>query len=137
MSLSDHLRYLRALAGGVNLRTIAEDIHEEKPIGLREAEQRYRPIPNAALIEKLAAYYGRPVEEFHWHNQRARRFLTIYLLDAKRNKQNVQLQLRHGETLTGQVEWVDLGAIGLQMENGRLLCIQRHAVVDWPGAGEK
>ena len=134
MSLSDHLRYLRANKGGVTPDEIAEAIGWEKPSHIALAEKRYRPVYDTELIEKLADYYGRPAEEFHWHNARPRKFLTFAAARALKTKEPLSLTLRSGETLTGTIEWWDLGSLGLRLGDGRLLCVQRQAVVDWPDA---
>ncbi|NHZ72130.1 MAG: hypothetical protein GWP17_03480 [Aquificales bacterium] len=134
MSLSDHLRTLRALQGGTETQAIAEAIGLEKPTAVNHAEIQYRPVRNAELVEKLAGYYQQPLEEFQWHNARPRKYLTFYLARALKSKETVSLTLRSEQQLTGIVEWWDLGGVGLREENGRLLIVQRHAVVDWPGA---
>lgn len=134
MSLSDHLRYLRALRGGMSPIDIAAAIGLEKPTGINLAEKQYRPVRDEELVAKLADYYGRPLEEFQWHNARPRKYLTFYIARALKTKETVKLTLRSGRELTGQAEWWDLGSVGLRDENGRLLVIQRSAVIDWPGA---
>ena len=134
MSLSDHLRYLRALHGGTDTVTIATAIGLELPGQIYLAETCYRPVDNVPLVENLAAYYGRSTEEFHWHNARPRKYLTFYIAQAIRNKQAVSLTLRSQEVLQGNPEWWDLSSIGLRMGDGRLLVVQRHAVIDWPEA---
>lgn len=134
MSLSDHLRYLRAMQGGVSTQVITEAIGLEKPTPVNHAETQYRPVRDPELVAKLAAYYQRPLTEFQWHNDRPRKYLTFYLARALETKETVTLTLRSEEQLTGTVEWWDLGSVGLWDENGRLLVVQRHAVVDWPGA---
>ncbi|MEM7115341.1 MAG: hypothetical protein AAF614_23065 [Chloroflexota bacterium] len=133
MSLSDHLRYLRALEGGTQPETIYEQI--EATEGLLTAETCYRPV-RQEMVRQLADYYGRSLDEFNWHNARARKLLTFYVAAAQQSEQPVELRLRSGTKLTGMVEWWDLSSIGLQEENGRLLVVQRSAVVDWPQAGE-
>jgi len=134
MSLSDHLRYLRAMDGGTTPEEIAQRLGLEQLSGVGLAEQVYRPVRDENLIEKLAEYYGRSLEEFHWHNERPRKFLTFSLAEVLRTEEPISLTLRSGEVLTGQVTWWDLSSIGLQEASGRLLVIQRHAVVDWPNA---
>lgn len=85
-------------------------------------------------MAKLAAYYGRSLEEFQWHNARPRKYLTFYIARALKTGETVTLTLRSGRQLCGKAKWWDLGSIGLEDENGRLLVIQRHAIIDWPGA---
>ncbi len=134
MSLSDHLRYLRARQGGTYTLDIAHALGLEKPTAVNLAEKQYRPIHDEELVAKLADYYGRPLEEFQWHNARPRKFLTFYIARALRTKETISLTLRSGRQLTGTAEWWDLSSVGLRDENGRLLVIQRHAIIDWPGA---
>lgn len=135
MSLSDHLRYLRAMRPGLTPEDIAEALGLETPGAISQAEKRYRPVLDEALIAGLAQYYGQPLAEFQWHNARARKYLTFYVQRALANKMPATLTLRGGQTLSGRVVWWDLGAIGLETGDG-LLVVQRHAVVDWPGAEE-
>jgi hypothetical protein len=134
MSLSDHLRHLRAMEGGTTPEEIARRLGLEQLSGIGLAEQVYRPVSDEKLIEKLAEYYGRPLEEFHWHNERPRKFLTFSLAQAQQTQEPITLTLRSGELLAGQVVWWDLSSIGLQEADGRLLVIQRHAIIDWPNA---
>ncbi|MCI0399578.1 MAG: hypothetical protein L0332_18145 [Chloroflexi bacterium] len=136
MSLGDHLRYLRAVAGGLEPNEIAAEIGLERPSLITQVEQRYRTIGDEELIRQLADYFDRPVEELLWHQARPRKHLTFYVARAWQTKEIVSLTLRTGEMLSGQVAWWDLGSVGLRMPDGRLLVVQRHAVVDWPGATE-
>jgi hypothetical protein len=46
-----------------------------------------------------------------------------------------RFELRTGETMAGQVRWWDLGAFGLELDEKALVVVQRHAVLDWEGAG--
>ncbi len=133
MSLGDHLRYLRALAE-VDPAKIAEAQGITSLSSLSTAEVRYRPVEDDALVQKLADFYDRPVEEFRWHNARARKYLTFYVERALRAGESIQLTLRGGKDLHGRPEWWDLATIGLRDEAGRLLVVQRHAVIDWPEA---
>ena len=134
MSLGDHLRYLRAQQGGTNTFMVAQAIGLEKPTAVNLAEKQYRPILDEELVARLAEYYGRSLEEFRWHNARPRKYLTFYIARALKSKELVTLTLRSGRQLRGRAEWWDFGSVGLRDENGRLLVIQRHAVIDWPGA---
>lgn len=134
MSLGDHLRYLRAVSGGQETQFIAQDVGIESPTDINFAETRYRPVEDEELVAKLADYYGRPVEEFQWHNARARKYLTFYVARAMREGVSVELILRTGEVLSGRVEWWDLSSIGLRTNDDQLLVIQRSAIVDWPDA---
>lgn len=136
MSLGDHLRYLRAMNGGQGTDEIAKAIGLDNATQLNLAEVRYRPVDDDHLIESLAAYYARPVAEFQWHNARSRKYLTFYLSQAKEQQSLVSLTLRGEQQLTGRVVWWDLSSVGLRDESGRVLVVQRHAIIDWPNATE-
>jgi len=133
MSLSDHLRYLRAMRRGLPLDEVGLGAGIEKVVDVNMAEKQYRPVEDEELMEKLAAYYGRPLDEFHWHNARSRKQFTHFINQAKEEETAVSLVLRHGETLTGVVEGWDLACVALRLADGRVLVVQRHAVVDWSG----
>jgi transcriptional regulator with XRE-family HTH domain len=133
MSLGDELRYLRAFHGGGNLQEIEDEIGLE-PGTLRYMEQRYRRVgEDDELLARIAAYYGVPVERLQFHRERYRKALSIYLHRAQESGAMVRCELRTGETLTGKVRWWDLGAFGLDPdEGGPLTIVQRHSVLDWP-----
>ena len=133
MSLGDELRYLRAFHGGGNLQEIEDEIGLE-PGTLRYMEQRYRRVgEDDELLARIAAYYGVPVERLQFHRERYRKALSTYLHHAQESGAMVRCELRTGETLTGKVRWWDLGAFGLDPdEGGPLTIVQRHSVLDWP-----
>ena len=133
MSLGDELRYLRAFHGGGNLQEIEDEIGLE-PGTLRYMEQRYRRIgEDDELLARIATHYGVPVERLQFHRERYRKALSTYLHHAQESGAMVRCELRTGETLTGKVRWWDLGAFGLdQDEGGPLTVVQRHSVLDWP-----
>lgn len=136
MSLGDHLRYLRAVNGGQSTDEVAKAIGLENATELNLAEVRYRPVADDHLIESLATYYARPVAEFQWHNARPRKYLTFYLSQAKEQQSLVSLTLRGDQEVSGRVLWWDLSSVGLRQESGRVLVVQRHAIIDWPKATE-
>jgi hypothetical protein len=136
MSLGDELRYLRAFHGGGDLMEIEQEIGIE--IGtLRFMEQRYRRVgEDDEVLAKIAAYYKVPLEKLQWHRERYRKALSAYLHRSMESKTGARFELRTGETLTGRVRGWDLGAFGLEPEDGGpLIMVQRHAVLDWEGAG--
>lgn len=133
MSLSDHLRYLRAMKGGLHISDVAQAAGVAKVVDVNMAEKQYRPLTDEGLMEKLAAYYGRPLEEFQWHNTRSRKQFTYFINKAWREETAVSLVLRHGETVSGMVADTDLACVALRLADGRLLVVQRHAVIDWSG----
>jgi hypothetical protein len=132
MSLGDHLRYLRALGGGVDTRTIAEAIGLDRPWPINEIEVRYREVGDDDLVAELADYYDRPVDELLWHRARSRKKLTQDVALAIQEERRVTLRLRSGAELVGEPIWWDLGAIGLLIEgDDEITVVQRHAVINW------
>lgn len=136
MSLGDELRYLRAFHGGGNLMKIEQEIGIN--IGtLRFMEQRYRRVgEDDEALAKIAAYYNVPLEKLQWHRERYRKALSAYLHQSMESEAIARFELRTGETLSGRVRGWDLGTFGLEPEDGGpLIMVQRHAVLDWEGAG--
>jgi len=138
MSLGDELRYLRAFHGGGNLGEIEEEIGIE-PGTLRYMEQRYRLVgEDDEVLAKIAAYYGVAPAELQYHRERYRKALSAYLHQSMEQKMTARFELRTGETVTGRVHWWDLGAFGLEPEDGgSLTVVQRHAVLNWPMGNEE
>jgi transcriptional regulator with XRE-family HTH domain len=134
MSLSDELRYLRALHGGPPNDEVeaAADI----PRGmLWQLEKKYRRVgEDDEVLARLAAYYGVPLEELQFHRERYRKAFSVYLHQAEQSGQIASFHLRTGEKIDGQVRWWDMAAFGLEMEGQELTVVQRHAVVDWGGS---
>jgi hypothetical protein len=132
MSLGDYMRYLRAMKGGPDLWTI------EKTTGvpsrtLGEIEQRYRRVgENDDDLQKLADYFGVPVQELTWRREKWRKLLSEALYTAQTENHPIHLVLRDGPTFEGRVLWWDLGATELELsEGGGRVVVQRHAVDDW------
>lgn len=132
MSLGDYVRYLRAMKGGPDLWTIQEasDVPSRT---LREIEQRYRRVgENDEDLQKLANYFGVPVEELTWRRERWRKLLSEALYTAQTATRSIRLVLRDGPTFEGHVLWWDLGATELELSEGRgRVVVERHAVDDW------
>jgi transcriptional regulator with XRE-family HTH domain len=132
MSLGDYLRYLRAVKGGPDFLSIegATGI----PAGtLRQIEQRYRRMgENDEELQKLADYFGVPVEELTSRREKWRKLLSEALYTAQQENRAIRLVLRDGPTFEGQVLWWDLGATELELASGQgRVVVQRHAVDDW------
>lgn len=132
MSLGDYVRYLRAMKGGPDFRSIQEA--SGVPVRtIREIEQRYRRVgENDADLQKLADYFGVPVEELTWRREKWRKLLSEALYTAQTEQRPIRLMLRNGPTFEGQVLWWDLGATQLALANsGEQVVVQRHAIDDW------
>ena len=135
MSLSDHLRYLRAVHGGPSNTDLKQVLGDEDTRLYFAIEQHYRDVSTDEIIPKIAAYYHVPVEELQWHRARSRKALALLVHAAIQNHDLVALRLRTGETLIGHPVWWDLAAIGLQpIGEEDLIVVQRHAVIDWEGS---
>jgi transcriptional regulator with XRE-family HTH domain len=131
MSLGDELRYLRARTGGLT----PQEIEAATGVGASlycQLEQRYRELGDDETIEKLAAYFNGDADMLKRARSRSRKALSQHLATALESQAPLQLQLRTGETLKGRLAWWDLGALGLEPEDGGpLIVVQRHAVIDW------
>jgi transcriptional regulator with XRE-family HTH domain len=132
MSLGDYARYLRAMKGGPDYWTI-EAATGVLSRTIREIEQRYRRVgENDEDLQKLADYFGVPVEALTWRREKWRKLLSEALYTAQAEGCPIRLILRDGPTFEGRVLWWDLGATELELsgEEGRVV-VQRHAVDDW------
>jgi transcriptional regulator with XRE-family HTH domain len=131
MSLGDELRYLRAKAGGPTPFEIKDATGIEAGL-YRQLEQRYREMGDDETVEKLAAYFGCDADMLKRARSRSRKALSRHLEKALESQEPIQLHLRTGETLSGRLAWCDLGALGLEpQDGGPLIVVQRHAVIDW------
>ncbi len=131
MSLGDELRYLRARAGGVTPDEIQEATGVNATLYCM-LEQRYRELGDDETLDKLATYFGADAEALKRARSRSRKALSQRLNQALVDESPLRLDLRSGETLRGSLAWWDLGALGLQPnDGGSLIVVQRHAVIDW------
>jgi len=130
MSLGDYIRYLRAMNKGITPWEI--EAATGIPSGLqRQIEQRYRAVGNEEEIRKLAEFFGVPVEELRWRQEWSRKKLSQTLAITMEKGEPITLELRTGEIFQGRIEWWDLGAFGLRLEDGSLVVVQRHIVDKW------
>jgi len=135
VSLGDELRYLRALHGGPDNMTVEEGAGIPQGT-LWQLEKRYRRVgEDDEVLARLAAYYGVSLADLQFHRERYRKALSAYLLQKEESGEEARFRLRTGEEMSGRVRWWDLGAFGLEVEGEGLTVVQRHAVVDWEGAG--
>ncbi len=136
MSLGDYLRLLRGRRGGITPWDI--ESATALPKGLyRQMEQRYRAIGDDEAIRILAEFYGLPFEDLRWRFDWPRKALSRALVAASSSETPITLFLWDGQVVTGKVAWWDLGAVGVDTGDARLLIVQRHAVERWdPRAAE-
>jgi sRNA-binding regulator protein Hfq len=135
MSLGDYLRLLRAKRGGLTPFDIEAAVPLEKGL-YRQMEQRYRAVGDDESIRLLAGFFGVPFEELRWRLDWPRKALSRALVAAAADQTPITLRLWNGQTVTGQVQWWDLGAVGLEDAAGELLVVQRHAVERWDPRGD-
>jgi hypothetical protein len=130
MSVGDYLRLLRAKRGGITPWEI--EAATNLPKGLyRMMEQRYRAMGDDEAMQALADFYGVPFEELQWRSNWPRKALSYALVAAKETGHPLTLHLWDGQIAKGMVRWWDLGAIGLELEDGTLVVVQRHAAERW------
>ncbi len=130
MSANDYLRYLRAVKGGPTPQDIATATGV--PAGVyRQIEQRYRAQGSEEELASLAAYFEVPVEELTNRVEWSRKALSAALVEAVEQDAPIELVLRSGQTVTGKVQWSDLGAALLRMDEGQEIVVQRHMVDRW------
>src|SRR5688500_19275233 len=101
MSLSDYIRYLRALRGGLTPWEIAEATGlSAGAIHLLEVKHR-RVGDDDAILEKLAEYFGVPLEEMTRRREAYRKRLATFLDERTRDARPITLRLESGELLSG------------------------------------
>jgi sRNA-binding regulator protein Hfq len=130
MSLGDYLRLQRARHGGVTPWEI--EAATNLPKGLyRQMEQRYRAVGDDESVRILAGFYGVPFEEMRWRLDWPRKALSRALVASIKTGSPLTLHLWNGQEVTGKVRWWDLGAAAMELSDGSLTVIQRHAVERW------
>jgi len=130
MSLGDTLRLLRAQHGGITPLEIETATLLPKGI-YRQMEQRYRAVGDDESIRALADFYAVPFEDLRWRLDWPRKALSRALAACMRDNSPITLNLWNGQTLTGLVQWWDLGAVQLETTDGAVVVVQRHAAERW------
>lgn len=130
MSAGDYLRYLRAVKGGPTPQDI-EQATGVKAGDYRQMEQRYRAMGSDEELASLAAYFEVPPEELTGRVEWTRKALSAALVEAVEQDVPIRLELRSGHTVTGKVQWSDLGAALVLLDDGAEMVVQRHMVDRW------
>jgi len=134
MSLSDYIKYQRALKGGLTPWEIAEGSGvPAREVHLIEVKHR-RMGEDPAILERLATYFGVPIEELEGRREAYRKRLTYFLEECKHDSLPIELKLESGETVAGHPEWYSREAIALQADeesDERLCVVQRAWIADW------
>ncbi|MEO8287758.1 MAG: hypothetical protein ABI670_15120 [Chloroflexota bacterium] len=133
MSLSDYIKFQRALKGGLTPWEIAEasgvparDVH------LMEVKHRRMGEDDATLVQ-LASYFGVPLQDLTARREAYRKRLTYFLEDCRREPVAMDLQLESGEVVSGSVVWYSREAIALQSgeQEADVVVVQRPWIADW------
>jgi hypothetical protein len=136
MSLSDYIKYQRALHGGLTPWEIAEGSGvPARDVHLLEVKHR-RMGEDDALLHSLSGFFGIPLEEFTNRREAYRKRLSYFLDESRRESRPVILKLESGEELRGTVTWYSREALGLVPEGAEagtddIYVVQRGWVADW------
>jgi hypothetical protein len=139
MSLSDYIKYQRALKGGLTPWEIAEGSGvPARDVHLIEVKHR-RMGEDDEMLEQLASYFGVPVEELRARREAYRKRLTYFLDESKHDSSAVELKLESGEAVGGWPVWYSREAVALKRddadEEDNLCIVQRAWVADWRRSG--
>ena len=138
MSLSDYIKYLRAIKGGITPWEIAEASGvPASEVHLIEVKHR-RVGDDDETLSRLADYFGVPLEEFTSRRDHYRKLLTQFLEDSHRKESTVTLTLEGGESVSGKVDWFSREAVALvpgsaDGGNEDPYIVQRGWVASWQG----
>jgi hypothetical protein len=137
MSLSDYIKYLRAVNGGLTPWEIAEESGvPAREIHLLEVKHR-RMGDNEAMLEKLATYFKVAPEELTRRRDAYRKRLTAFLDESSEADEAVVLRLENGDEVNGKVVWYGREAVALQPAEAeepdlnQPYIVQRGWVADW------
>jgi hypothetical protein len=133
MSLSDYIRYMRAVKGGITPWEIGEAVGlPAGAIHLLEVKHR-RMGEDDAMLEKLAGYFGVPVTELTARREAYRKRLASFLQEHEGDSRPIALRMEDGDILSGTVSWFSREAVALIPTEGSQepYIAQRGWVADW------
>lgn len=133
MSLSDYIKYLRAVKGGLTPWEIAEGSGvPARDIHLIEVKHRRMGDDDEAL-QKLAAFFGVSVEDLTNRREAYRKRLTEFLHESRESKTPVVLRLESDEQINGTIQWYSREAVAIapQSEDNSPCIVQRGWISDW------
>ena len=142
MSLSDYIKYLRAVNGGLTPWEIAEGSGvSAREIHLLEVKHR-RIGEDDEMLGKLASFFNVPVEELMRRRDAYRKRLTTFLEESQEHASAVVLKLEDGEEIEGEVAWFAREAVAIEpmrpdgaTDGDGAIVVQRGWVADWRRAG--
>ncbi len=142
MSLSDYIKYLRAVKGGATPWEIAEASGvPASEVHLIEVKHR-RVGEDDATLARLAEYFGVPLEELTGRRDSYRKMLTRFLEEHQGKESRVTLTLESGEEVSGRIDWFSREAVALVPRNGNgddegsaadPYIVQRGWIASWKG----
>ena len=133
MSLSDYIKYLRAVSGGLTPWEIADKSGvPAQEIHLIEVKHR-RVGENDDVLEKLAKFFNVSMEELKSRRQAYRKRMTFFLEESQQQSTPIALRLESGEQIEGTVAWFGREAVAITPAggDGDPYIIQRGWVADW------
>jgi hypothetical protein len=139
MSLSDYIKYLRAVNGGLTPWEIAEGSGvPAREIHLLEVKHR-RMGENEAMLQKLADYFKVQPQELTRRRDAYRKRLTAFLDVNSEEDESVVLLLEGGEEVSGKIVWYGREAVAIQPQQtatrktilNEPYIVQRGWVADW------
>jgi transcriptional regulator with XRE-family HTH domain len=139
MSLSDYIKYLRAVNGGLTPWEIAEGSGvSAREIHLLEVKHR-RMGQNDEVLEKLAAFFNVPPGELMSRREAFRKRLTSFLDEKQEDISPVALRLENGEVIEGTIEWYAREALAIKPSSNPddpPYIVQRSWIADWRDASD-
>ena len=139
MSLSDYIKYLRAVKGGLTPWEIAAGSGvPAREVHLLEVKHR-RMGEDDAMLHSLADFFGVPVNDLMSRRDAYRKRLTTFLEESQKEESGVTFKMEGGEEITGKIEWFGREAVALSPESGEAstpYILQRSWVADWRLAGK-
>ncbi len=143
MSLSDYVKYQRALLGGLTPWEIAEGSGvPAREVHLLEVKHR-RMGEDDDVLQRLANYFGVPLKELTGRREAYRKRLSYFLEENNHEIVPISFKLESGEEVRGTLAWYSREAVALKPEeanhsdgesnnNDDTLCIvQRAWIADW------
>ena len=140
MSLSDYIKYLRAVKGGATPWEIAEGCGV--PAGdIQFIEVKHRRVgEDDGTLEKLAQYFNVEPVELKRKREAYRKLLAQLLEETRQRKSEIAIKLESGEEIEGTVAWYSREAVALvPCEGGQgssPYIVQRAWVADWRRRGD-
>ena len=143
MSLSDYIKYLRAVKNGATPWEIAEECGVPAgDIHLMEVKHR-RVGEDDATLEKLARYFNVEPSELTGRREAYRKLLTHLLEECRQSSAAIAIKMESGEEIEGTVAWYSREAVALMplapvesVEESSPFIVQRAWVADWRRAEE-